>query len=57
MYRKSKTLQWRNREIYADYIAHFRNGLPIMEIYSIIGYHYDLSEESIRKIVAQEAKG
>lgn len=56
MYRKSKTLQWRNREIYAEYCAHLRNGIPIMEIYSIIGYHYDLSEESIRKIVAQEAK-
>ena len=56
MYRKSKTLQWRNREIYAEYCVHLRSGIPIMEIYSIIGYHYDLSEESIRKIVAQEAK-
>ena len=56
MYRKSKTLQWRNREIYAEYCAHLRSGIPIMEIYSIIGYRYDLSEESIRKIVAQEAK-
>ena len=57
MNRRTKSIEQRNREIYADYIAHFRNGLPIMEIYSIIGYHYDLSEESIRKIVAQEAKG
>ena len=56
MYRKSKTLQWRNREIYADYCAHLRNGTPIMEIYTILGLHYDLSEDNIRRIVAVQAK-
>lgn len=56
MYRKSKTLQWRNREIYAEYCAHLRSGIPIMDIYAVLGNRYDLSEESIRKIVAQEAK-
>ena len=56
MYRKSKTLQWRNREIYADYCAHLRNGLPVMEIYTILGMRYDLSEDNIRRIVAEQAK-
>ena len=56
MYRKSKTLQWRNREIYADYCAHLRNRTPIMEIYTILGLHYDLSEDNIRRIVAEQAK-
>ena len=56
MYRKSKSLQWRNQEIYAQYCAHLRNGLPVMEIYSILGMRYDLSEDNIRRIVAEQAK-
>ena len=56
MYRKSKSLQWRNQEIYAQYCAHLRNGLPVMEIYSILGMSYDLSEDNIRRIVAEQAK-
>ena len=56
MYRKSKTLQWRNQEIYAQYCAHLRNGLPVMEIYTILGMRYDLSEDNIRRIVAEQAK-
>jgi hypothetical protein len=56
MYRKSKTLQWRNQEIYAQYCAHLRNRLPIMEIYTILGMRYDLSEDNIRRIVAEQAK-
>ena len=55
MYRKSKTLQWRNQEIYAQYCAHLRNGLPVMEIYTILGMRYDLSEDNIRRIVAEQA--
>ena len=56
MYRKSKSLQWRNQEIYAQYCAHLRNGLPVMEIYTILGMLYDLSEDNIRRIVAEQAK-
>ena len=56
MYRRSKTIELRNREIYADYCAHLRNGIPIMEIYTILGLHYDLSEDNIRRIVAEQAK-
>ena len=54
MYRKNKTLQWRNRQIYADYTAHLRNGMPIMLIYATLGEQYDLGEERIRKIVSEE---
>ena len=56
MYRKSKSIQWRNQEIYAQYCAHLRNGLPVMEIYTILGMRYDLSEDNIRRIVAEQAK-
>ena len=56
MYRKSKSLQWRNRQIYAEYCAHFRNNMPVMSIYATLGYHYDLSEQRIREIVAEQAK-
>ena len=57
MNRRSKSTQWRNKEIYAEYIAHIRNGLPVMEAYAACGNSYDLSEESIRKIVAEQARG
>ena len=56
MYRKSKTLQWRNREIYAEYCVHLRSGIPIMDIYAALGNRYDLSEDNIRRIVADQAK-
>ena len=56
MYRKSKSLQQRNREIYAEYCAHLRNDTPVMIIYAILGCHYDLSEQRIREIVAEQAK-
>ena len=56
MYRKSKTLLWRNREIYAEYCAHLRNNMPIMEIYAMLGNQYDLSEDNIRRIIADQAK-
>ena len=56
MYRKSKSLQWRNREIYSDYCVHLRNNVPIMTIYAILGHRYDLSEQRIREIVSEQAK-
>ena len=55
MNRRTKSIEQRNREIYAEYIAHLRNGLPVMTAYATVAHHYDLSEESIRKIVAQQA--
>ena len=56
MNRRNKTIEWRNKEIYAEYIAHIRNGQPIMMAYAILANIYDLSEESIRKIVAEQSK-
>ena len=55
MNRRTKSTEQRNREIYADYCAHLRNGMPVMMAYATVAHRYDLSEESIRKIVAQEA--
>ena len=55
MNRRNKTLECRNKEIYAEFCAHLRSGTPIMDIYAALGNRYDLSEESIRKIVAQQA--
>ena len=55
MNRRTKSIEQRNREIYADYCAHPRKGMPVMLAYATVAHRYDLSEESIRKIVAQEA--
>ena len=57
MNRRSKTIERRNREIYAEYIAHIRNGQPVMLAYAALGNRYDLSEESIRKIIAEQSRG
>jgi hypothetical protein len=57
MNRRNKTIEYRNRQIYAEYITHLRNGLPAMIAYAACGNTYDLSEESIRKIVAKQARG
>jgi Mor family transcriptional regulator len=56
MNRRSKSLQWRNKEIYAEYIAHLRNGLPSMLAYATIANKYDLSENHVRNIIMEEAK-
>lgn len=56
MYRKSKSIQWRNKEIYAEFCAHLRNGQPLMLAYAALGNRYDLSEERIRKIIYEQAK-
>ena len=56
MYRRTKTIKQRNREIYADYCAHLRNGQPVMMAYAYCAHRYDLSEDNIRRIVAAEAK-
>ena len=57
MNRRNKTIEWRNKEIYAEYIAHLRNGMPVMMAYAYCANCYDLSEESIRKIVAEQSRG
>jgi Mor family transcriptional regulator len=56
MNRRSKSLQWRNKEIYAEYIAHLRNGLPSMLAYATIANKYDLSENHVRNIIMEKAK-
>ena len=57
MNRRNKTIEYRNRQIYAEYIAHIRNDTPTMLAYAILARHFDLSEESIRKIVAEQSRG
>jgi Mor family transcriptional regulator len=56
MNRRTKSIEQRNREIYAEYIAHLRNGLPTMMAYATIAYKYDLSENHVRNIVMDKAK-
>jgi hypothetical protein len=56
MNRRNKTIEWRNREIYADFCVHIRNDTPVMLAYAYCAHRYDLSEESIRKIIAEQSK-
>ena len=56
MYRRNKTLEWRNKEIYAEFCAHLRNGMPTMQAYATCANKYDLTEVSVRKIVSMQAK-
>jgi hypothetical protein len=56
MNRRNQVIEWRNREIYAEYIAHLRNGLPVMLAYATIANHYGLSENHVRNIIMDKAK-
>lgn len=56
MNRRSRSTEWRNNEIYAEYIDHLRNGLPTMMAYAIIAEKYDLSENHVRNIIMNKAK-
>ena len=56
MNRRSKTIELRNREIYADYCAHLRNGQPVMMAYAYCAHRYDLSEVRIREIVTEQSR-
>lgn len=56
MNRRNKTIEWRNREIYAEFCAHLRSGMPTMQAYASCAHRYDLSEVHIREIVAEQAK-
>lgn len=57
MNRRSKSLQWRNKEIYAEYIAHLRNGLPSMLAYATIANTFDLDVDHIRRIIREQSRG
>ena len=56
MNRRNKTIEYRNHQIYAEFCSHIRNDTPTMLAYAILATRYDLSEESIRKIVAEQAR-
>lgn len=56
MNRRSKTIEPRKREIYAEFTALIRNDTPVMLAYAYCAKCHDLGEESIRKIVAQQAR-
>ena len=56
MNRRNKTIEYRNREIYADFCNHIRNDTPVMLAYAILANRFDLSEVHIREIVAEQAK-
>ena len=56
MSKKNKTLQWRNREIYADFCAHLRNGLPTMDAYAALSNTYDLDADYLRAIIRDQAR-
>ena len=56
MNRRNKTIEYRNRQIYAEFCCHIRNDTSTMLAYAILGHAYDLTEESIRKIVAEQRK-
>lgn len=56
MNRRNQVIEQRNREIYTDYCAHLRNGLPVMTAYAACAHRYDLSEVRIREIVAEQCR-
>ena len=56
MNRRTKSIEQRNREIYADYCAHLRNGLPAMDAYTACAHHYDLDADYIRRVIREQAR-
>ena len=56
MVKRNKTLQWRNKQIYAEYLAHLRNHVPVMDIYAILARNYDIDSDYIRQIIRKQAK-
>ena len=56
MVKRNKTLQWRNKQIYAEYLAHLRNNVPVMDIYAILARNYDIDSDYIRQIIRKQAK-
>lgn len=56
MKRRNKVIERRNTEIYAEYIAHIRKGLPVMLAYATIANQFDLSENHVRNIIMDKAR-
>ena len=56
MNRRTKSIELRNREIYATYCAHLRNGHSAMMAYAACAHSYDLTDDHIRRIVREQAK-
>ena len=56
MNRRTKSIEQRNREIYADYCAHLRNGLPAMDAYTACAHYYDLDADYIRRVIREQAR-
>ena len=56
MNRRTKSIEQRNREIYADYCAHLRNGLPAMDAYAACAHYYDLDADYIRRVIREQAR-
>jgi hypothetical protein len=52
----SKIIEQRNKEMYADYMAHLRNGVPVMDIYAILSLRYGIDSDYLRRIIRKEAK-
>ena len=46
-------IQRRNREIRKCFYEHLGKGMPVMELYVLIGKQFYLSEERVRQIVAK----
>ena len=55
MVKRNKTLQWRNKQIYAEYLVHLRNNVPVMEIYAILARNYDIDSDYVRQIIKKQA--
>ena len=53
----SKIIEDRNKEMYADYVAHLRNGIAVMDIYAILSHRYGIDSDYLRRIIRKEAKG
>lgn len=56
MSKKNKTLQLRNKQIYADYITHIRNGTLVMDVYALVAHKYELDADYIRQIIRYQAR-
>ena len=57
MNRRNKTIEYRNRQIYAEYIVHIRNGLPAMDAYAALSNTFDLDVDHIRRIIREQSRG
>lgn len=56
MYRRSSSIDRRDKQLYADYCAHLRNGLTAMEAYAACAHTYDLDADYLRRIIRKQAR-